>query len=316
MRYVRRALARRLGAVAWIGLVIGGLAACAGAPATPAATSTPAVPAPPGPSSAGLSRLAPTPSLPGRPAGADHIVVVVLENKASTQLDGSPAAPYLNGLMAGSAVLTNSHAITHPSEPNYLALFSGSTHGVTDDRCPLALGDQPNLARQLIDAGRSFTGYSEGLPRPGYTGCSSGRYAAKHNPWNDFSNVPGTASQPFTAFPADFTRLPTVAFVIPDLCNDMHDCSIATGDSWMRDHLDGYAHWARAHNSLLIVTFDENDNSPGNQILTFISGASVRPGRYSQRVDHYGVLATIEDRYGLPRLGSAAGAAPITGIWA
>jgi hypothetical protein len=105
-----------------------------------------------------------------------------------------------------------------------------------------------------------------------------------------------------------------VSFLIPNLCHDMHDCSVATGDAWMRDHLDGYVRWAREHNSVLLVTFDEDDNHSDNRILTFFTGGPIKPGRYAQPVDHYGVLATLEDWYGLPRLGQAATAAPITGI--
>jgi acid phosphatase len=242
-------------------------------------------------------------------------MVVVLENKASAQIDGNPDAPYLNSLLASSAVLTEARAVAHPSQPNYIALFSGSTQDVTSDQCPLALGDRPNLGRQLLDAGLSFTGYSEGLPEPGFTGCSSGRYAAKHNPWVDFSNLPDTVNQPASALPSDYSTLPTVSFLIPDLCHDMHDCPIATGDSWMRDHVDSYARWARDNDSLLVVTFDEDDNASDNRILTFVSGAEVRPGRYGQPVNHYGVLATIEDLYGLPRLGSAATATTVGEIW-
>jgi hypothetical protein len=308
-------LCRRIGIV--LGVVAGavGLVACGSVDVAPSSAPSPRVTA-----TGTAGRMAASTSSPTASVGAsgrrfDHIVVVVLENKASAQIDGSSAAPYLNSLMANSAVFTQSRAVAHPSEPNYLALFSGSTHNVTDDRCPLALGDQPNLGRQLIDAGLSFTGYSEGLPSVGFTGCSSGRYAAKHNPWLAFSNLPAAVNQPASAFPADFTKLPTVAFLVPDLCNDMHDCSVGIGDSWMRSHLDGYAHWARENNSLLFVTFDEDDNASDNRILTFVSGAAVRPGRYGQPINHYGVLATIEDLHGLNRLASAATATPITEIW-
>lgn len=259
---------------------------------------------------------APTP-LPSANPRPDHLLVVILENKANTQVEGNPTAPYLNGLLASSAVMTASHAVAHPSEPNYLALFSGTTHGVSDDRCPLALGPAPNLGRQLLDAGLTFVGYSEDLPSVGFTGCSSANsYAAKHSPWVHFTNLPPAVNKPASALPTDYARLPTVAFLIPNLCHDMHDCSIATGDAWMRDHVDAYVRWARAHNSALLVTFDEDDNHSDNRILTFFTGGPVKAGRYEQPVDHYGVLATLEDWYGLPRLGRAATAAPITGILA
>ena len=270
-----------------------GVAGTTGAPAAPGASPTAAPPSP-----------------AGRP---DHVVVVVFENKAEAQI-AAAQAPWLHAMMARAAVFTDAHAVTHPSQPNYLALFSGSTQGVTDDGCPLRLGSRPNLARSLLDAGLGFTGFAEGLPAPGSTACTSGRYARKHNPWADFDNVPASASQPFASFPSNPADLPTVSFVVPDLCHDMHDCPIATGDDWAAAHLDGYLRWAPEHRSLLVVTFDEDDNSSGNQILTMVSGAGVRPGRYPQRVDHYSLLRTIEDCYGLPRIGASASATPLPGV--
>jgi hypothetical protein len=239
---------------------------------------------------------------------------VVFENKSYRQVTQSGQAPWLHDLMASSLVFTDSHAVTHPSQPNYLALFSGSTQGVTDDHCPVNLGDRPNLARQLLDAGFGFVGYSEDLPAPGSHACGGGGYAAKHNPWVDFANVPAPANQPLSAFPSAYDSLPTVSFVVPNLCHDMHDCSIGTGDTWAREHLDGYRRWAGSHRGLLIVTFDEDDNSSANQILTVVAGDRVRPGEDPQRVDHYGVLRAIEDCYGLGALGAAASAPRITAI--
>jgi acid phosphatase len=250
------------------------------------------------------------------PAGQpDHVVVVIFENKSTSRIVGDANAPYLNSLLARSAVFTQARAITHPSQPNYIALFSGSTHGVTNDHCPVRLTGKPNLARQLLDAGHSFAGYSEDLPQPGWTGCSANGYAAKHNPWVDFDNVPASANLPYTAWPANPSRLPTVAFVVPNLCNDMHDCGVATGDRWARAHLDGYLRWADTHNSVLMVTFDEDDGSAANRILTFFAGAGLRPGQYAEPVNHYRVLRTIESLYGLPGIGQAAGTTPITDCW-
>jgi hypothetical protein len=243
------------------------------------------------------------------------VVIAIFENKAYQDVAGNPRAPYLRGLLGRSAVFTEATGVTHPSQPNYLALFSGSTQGVTDDHCPVRLGDRPNLASQLIAAGRTFAGYSEDLPSVGYGGCGAGRYAAKHNPWADFNNVPASANQPFTAFPIDFGTLPTVAFVVPNLCNDTHDCDVATGDRWAAAHLDAYLRWADAHNSLLIVTFDENDGSPGNRILSMFAGANVKAGNYAEPVTHYRVLRTVESFYDLAPLGQAAATTPITDVW-
>ncbi len=245
------------------------------------------------------------------PNAVQHVVVAIFENKSYQQVKGNHAAPYLNALIARSAVFVNAHGVTHPSQPNYVALFSGSTQGVTDDHCPVRLTGKPNLAKQLLDAGHTFVGYSEGLPNAGYRGCSSGRYAAKHNPWVDFDNVPDGANQPYTAWPGDLAKLPTVAFVVPDLCNDMHDCDIATGDAWASRHLDPYLRWADSHQGRLIVTFDENDGSAGNQILTLVAGAGVTPGTHDEPVDHYSVLRSVEMLFGLPPLGRAATASPL-----
>lgn len=243
-----------------------------------------------------------------------HTVVVILENRAYSEVIGNSAAPYLNQLARSGALFTQSYAVTHPSEPNYLALFSGSTQGVTSDSCPLEFS-APNLASGLLAVGKTFAGYAEGLPATGSTVCSAGEYARKHVPWADFRNIPGSVSKPFSSFPANYVSLPTVSFVIPNLCNDMHDCSIGTGDSWLRAHLAGYAAWAQTHDSLLIITWDEDDGSQGNQIPTIFVGQQVRPGSYSERITHYRVLATIEAAYGLPRDGNAAHAAPITNVW-
>jgi len=264
---------------------------------------------------------APTPDA-GRAATAvaavprpDHVVVVIFENHQQPQVIGSPSAPYVNSLAQGGANFTQSFAVTHPSQPNYIALFSGGLQGVSNDSCPHPLG-VTNLGRQLLDAGLTFAGYSEGLPSAGFTGCTSGRYARKHAPWVNFTDLPAAATNlPFTAFPTDFARLPTVSFVIPDLCNDMHDCPVSTGDTWLRTNLKGYADWATTHDSLLVVDFDEDDFTSTNRIPTVFYGQPVRAGAYAEHITHYSVLRTVEDMYGLAHLGSAGSATTISDCW-
>jgi len=169
----------------------------------------------------------------------------------------------------------------------------------------------------LTAAGYSFTGYAEDLPEAGYTGCRAGDYARKHSPWIDFSTVRAAANLPLSSMPTNYASLPTVSFVIPNLCHDMHDCSIAQGDDWLRRNIDGYARWARTHNSLLIVTFDESESSHDrdNHIATLAVGERVTPGPLTQRTDHYGLLRTIQDLYALPPLGHSAQEASIPGLW-
>lgn len=267
---------------------------------------------------AGAAALAPL--APAATAGAAalprpaHVVVVIEENHSYAQIIGSSSAPYINSLAAQGALFTNSHGVTHPSQPNYLALFSGSTQGITDDSCPHTFSTA-NLGQELTAAGLTFTGYSESMPSDGYTGCTSGEYARKHNPWVDFTNVPSAGNRTSGAFPANFASLPTVSVVVPNLLDDMHDGTIAQGDTWLKNHLDSYLQWAKANNSLLIVTWDENNGTAGNQIPTIIVGAGVTPGSYSENISHYNVLRTIEDFYGLPHAGASASATPITDIW-
>ncbi len=245
----------------------------------------------------------------------DHVVVVVMENHSYSQIIGSSSAPYINNtLKAGGATFTQSFAVTHPSEPNYLALFSGSTQGLTDDSCPHTYSAE-NLGHQLIAAGDTFRGYSEGLPSAGYTGCQSGRYYRKHNPWVDFSNVPSSSNVPFSQWPTDFTTLPAVSFVVPDICDDMHNCSVSTGDTWLKNHIDTYAQWAKTHNSLLVLTFDEDDSSHSNQIPTIFYGQHVATGGFAERITHYSVLRTIEDAYGLACVAGSCNASAITDVW-
>ncbi|MFB9839108.1 alkaline phosphatase family protein [Actinoallomurus acaciae] len=248
----------------------------------------------------------------------DHTVVVMMENHAYSQVIGSSSAPYINSLKTGGANLTASYAITHPSQPNYFAIFSGSTQGITDDGCYTpGFSSAPNLASELAAAGESWASYNETLPGQGSTTCSSGRYARKHNPWFGFGNVPTSTARTFAQFPADYTTLPKVSFVTPNLCSDMHDCSVPTGDTWLQNNLGAYATWAKTHNSVLIVTFDEDNSLSGNKIPTVLYGQPVKAGSStSTKYTHYNVLRTIEDMYGTSHAGNAASAADITGIWA
>jgi phosphatidylinositol-3-phosphatase len=172
----------------------------------------------------------------------DHVVIVVEENHAATQVIGT--APYLTSLARAGANFTQSFAVAHPSQPNYLALFSGSTQGLTSDSCPHTfIGG--NLGAQLRTAKDSFAGYSESLPSDGFTGCTSGRYARKHSPWVNFANLPPSTNLRFTRFPTDFATLPTVSFVIPNLNDDAHDGSLTAADNWLKAHLSGYVQWAK-----------------------------------------------------------------------
>lgn len=259
-----------------------------------------------------------TQSVSGLPQ-PDHVVIVIEENHSYSSIVGNGSAPYINSLAAQGALFTNSYAITHPSQPNYVAFFSGSTQGCTDDVVPAAgtPWSAPNLGSELLAAGLTFGGYSENQPSIGFTGAGGGGYVRKHNPWVDFSNVPSSCNMPLTSFPpaGSYGSLPTVSIIVPTLTNDMHDGSIATGDAWLHNNLDAYVQWAKTHNSLFILTWDEDDGSPTNHIATIFVGPMVTPGTYPQTINHFSILRTLEDMYGLGYAGASSTASPVSGVW-
>ncbi len=266
----------------------------------------------------------------------NHVVVVIEENHTADSImsPGSPA-PEMRALAAGGASFTQSYAVVHPSQPNYLALFSGSLQGVTDDSLPKGLPfTAPNLGASLLAHGYTFCAYSDSLPSPGFEGeqftthPGINEYLRKHCPWVNWqvaspgkNQLPASVNQPFAGhFPTkpdgDFDSLPTVAFVIPDEQHDMHDGSIAASDTWLHENLGAYAEWAKTHNSLLIVTWDEDDAmTPVNRIPTFFYGAHIKPGLYREHITHYSVLRTIEDIFSLPPVGESAEVPPITNVF-
>ncbi|MGD8428566.1 MAG: alkaline phosphatase family protein [Balneolaceae bacterium] len=264
----------------------------------------------------------------------DHIVIVIEENHGFDQVVGNPNAPYINTLVEQGLLFTDSHGVAHPSQPNYIALFSGSTQNVTNDRC---LEDETpyttsNLGDELLKRGFSFAGYSETMPENGFTGCGEGEsdysngsplYARKHNPWVDWqgdgpTGLPERTNLTFQEFPDDFTKLPTISFVMPNEDNDMHNgpdsLSIKRGDHWLKNNMGSYIEWAKTHNSLFILTFDEDNFTPQNRIPTLLVGPMVKSGRYDSYINHYNVLRTIEKLYDLPNSGPAT-EKPIKGIW-
>jgi phosphatidylinositol-3-phosphatase len=265
----------------------------------------------------------------------DHVIFVIFENHDFDQILGNSAAPYLNSLVddPAAALFTQSYAMTHPSQPNYLMLFSGSDQGVTNDDVPKNLPfTSLNLGAELLRAGRTFSGYSEDLPSMGFEGSASGDYARKHNPWVNWqgaekNGIPGELNLPLTSFPSNYDLLPTVSFVIPNLKHDMHDGDdpdrIKQADAWLKDHLNGYVQWSKSHNSLLVITFDEGycretderGCKDSNHIFTLFAGEMVKHGSYDQKIDHYIVLRTIEELYGLPFAGSSTASSAISNIW-
>lgn len=282
----------------------------------------------------------------------DHIVIVVFENHSFNKIisvnepkGGRPHYKnFIDSIAHGphAVIFTNSHGNFHPSQPNYLCLFSGSNQGVTDDTKPCLPFETPNLGNALISGGYTYASYCEGLPQTGSDIERDGNYARKHNPTPNWQKsklypIPEECNKPFSEFKliSDYDSLPTVSFVVPDLYNDMHGATklkvvyghffpkraIQHGANWLSTNLSDYQNWAVANNSLLIITFDESSNvgrkNKKNDIPTIFIGAMVKAGTDDEEITHYNVLKTILNFYGLPNngMGHAANALPIVNCW-
>ena len=253
----------------------------------------------------------------GRLPRPDHIVVVIMENRGYSQImDMRNGNSYIHALARRGVLFTQSYGVTHPSQPNYLALFSGAMQGITNNACPNSFNTD-NLASTLLDAGLSFASFAETLPATGDLSCMSGAYQRKHNPLSNWqgTRLPAGLNQRFADFPQDFSRLPTVSFVMPDQNHDMHDGSFSAADDWLKTRIAPYVDWAFKHNSLLILTWDEDDFNEGNRVVTILVGPMVQAGHSDQRIDHYNVLRTLLGFYGLPAPGAARDAETIKGVW-
>ena len=236
-----------------------------------------------------------------------------MENHSFNDIIGNPQAPYINKLAKENLLFTNSYAVTHPSEPNYLALYSGSTHGLTSDACQVNLSG-PSLGGRAVADHKSMKGYMEDLPAVGSLVCEAGEYVRKHNPLIDFADTQADSSVPYPQITADLTskRYPAIAFVVPSLLHDMHDGTIAMGDAWLARNLPPILSFDAAHKGMLILTWDEDHHDADNHIVTIAAGPMVRMGPNDQPINHYSVLTTVTDLIGLQALGDAHPIAELT----
>lgn len=253
-----------------------------------------------------------------------RIAVIVMENKEWNEVIGRPSAPFLNQLALQSAVAANYHAITHPSLSNYLALTGGSTFGYSGSDCMTCSVSARNLVDEFEAAGISWKAYMEGLPYPcSFTTAGSG-YLRRHDPFMYYRDVANNPSRCRNIVPAsqlteDLTHhsLPRFVWLSPDICHDMHSCGVFTGDRYLQTVVPRLLPQLGPH-GILFITFDEGETNVsccgvarGGHILTLIAGPGARTGARSLvPYDHYSLLRTIEDLWGLPRLGYAA--APYT----
>jgi hypothetical protein len=277
------------------------------------------------------------------PPRYDHVVIVMEENRTEAQIVGDLVnAPYITSLATGGVSMASMFAIEHPSQPNYLELFSGSNQGVTDDNLPPNFSTTatssypfttPNLGAELIAAGFTFAGFSEQIEAAGTNDWAdydphsatepNVHYRRKHNPWANWvakvlpipaNQLSSTVNRAFTQFPTNFALLPTLSFVIPNQDHDMHDGSRRAGDDWLKTNLNAYAVWARSNSSLLVITWDEDDYNQDNQIPTVFHGANLRNGTAAAGTwTLHNLLRTFEDMYGTTHAGSAAQARSIIG---
>ena len=258
------------------------------------------------PSAGAVPRPGAGPCATSTTANYSHVVWIVLEN-VGYSLVGSPRAPYFNALAGECGLATNDLAVAHPSLPNYLALTSGSTQGVTDDAepasHPLAVA---NIFSQLRTKWRA---YAESMPSP-CDRVTSGTYAARHNPVVYYTNVPSCARNDVTlSTPLNLSAAFT--FVAPNVCDDMHSCPVAVGDAWLRHFVALVVASAqyRAGSLALFITVDENDQSATNRVPTIVVAPTVARGqRVSTPFTHYSLLRTTEALLHLPFIGGARSA--------
>jgi acid phosphatase len=299
------------------------------------------------------------------PAAPKHIVIIFEENRDVDAIIGSKRLPVIHSMIAAGTLFTHSRAVTHPSLPNYFAIFTGTTNSDGDhcsDKPTDSVGDlpvnaglsarMPTLASELASVHRTFVGYAESLPSPGYVGCYGGGgslfsiYYKRHVPWAFFTKAghPGeeakdvdhyllddSVNQTFDAFPkpGHYDDLPTVAMVTPNVKNDMHGTPLGNNeegldvhaDQWLGNNIMPLVQWASdpKNDTLVILTWDEADKRAGrpdtNDIVTVFVGSMVRAGTDPEPITHYSVLSTIERFYGLAPMTENDKAVPIVGCW-
>jgi len=250
-----------------------------------------------------IKNAASVPPPPPRP----HVFVIVMENRSPAQ---ALRTRYVSSLAQQYAVLTNYHAVAHPSLPNYLALTSGNTWGIRDDgfhRLPSG-----GLGAQLTKSGISWRAYMEGMSDD----CLAdvGGYAVKHNPFAYYGAACPSNIVNFGQLSSDLAiNPPQFLWIGPDMCHDTHDCSLQTGDAWLASTVPQIlASDAWKQNGVLFITWDEDDSSSDtNAVSALVIAPNLKAHTSAKLYDHYSMLATIQDLLGVGRLGNASGAATI-----
>lgn len=269
----------------------------------------------------------PPPSGSSVPA-LNHVFIILEENQSYGTIIGNSSAPYINSLASKNALNTNYSAITHPSLPNYLALTGASTFGISTDCLPTACPVKaPNIADRVESAGKTWRAYMESMPSPCYL-SDSGEYAPKHNPFVYYEDIQGNASRcqiddvPYSQLATDLksaSTTPNYVWITPNLIDDMHDGSVAQGDSWLKSNLPTIFNspaWTTQKSALFIV-WDEDDGSGNNHVASLIVSPLATAGyRSGVAYNHYSLMRTVELALGLSAVArNDARAAPMTGEW-
>jgi phosphatidylinositol-3-phosphatase len=255
----------------------------------------------------------------------DHVFLIVMENHSYGEIIGNTGAPYVNSLVTAGALATNYTAVSHPSLPNYLALTGGSTFNITSD-CTTCWVSASNIGDSLDAAGSSWKAYEESMPSACFVGDSY-PYAQKHDPLIYFNDIRTNSSRcqshivPYTQLATDLrstTTTPSYSFITPNMCNDMHDCSVGTGDAWLQQQVPAImgSPAFTSQRSLLAITWDEDDSSAGNQVATIFLGSGIVGGAKSSfGYDHYSLLRTLEAARSASTLtANDAGATPMADL--
>ncbi len=253
-----------------------------------------------------------------------HVVIVVEENADYANVIANPAMPYLNSLANTYGLATNYFANLHPSIPNYMELTTGQTLTIIDSLTPRSFPvDQDNAVREVLAAGKTWKSYAEDLPSVGYTGGDTGNYAVRHNPlayMTDVQNTPMQAENlvPFSQFSTDLAsgNLPSYSFIVPNLCNDAHDCPLATADTWLSTNIDPLIKSTTFQkDGLLIIVFDEASDldftQGGGHVAAVVVSPFSKTGYKSVALyQHQSVLRLMLEGLGIKKLPGGAASAP------
>src|SRR5713101_3823807 len=259
---------------------------------------------------------------------ASHVVIVLEENSNYSSVVGSSSMPYLNSLINKYGLATQYYANTHPSIGNYFMLTTGQILTNDDAQTPSSFPvSVDNVVRELVAAGKTWKAYAESLPSVGYIGgdttSGGGQYYVRHVPIAYLTDVQNSSTQrqnlvPFTHLAQDLSTgsLPNYSFITPNGCDDAHDCSISTGDNWLKNNIDVLIkNSVFQKDGLLIILFDEsssdNTNGGGRVVCTLISPAFSKLGYQSATLyQHESVLRLMLEGLGVTLLPSAASSAP------